>query len=59
MYNTKINDFPVWKIVASHQAAMISISSDKRLSNEEYKHILKQYLLQLFHVSVELLPSKM
>ncbi|PHR84737.1 MAG: cation transporter [Colwellia sp.] len=52
--NTIIHDIHVWKIAASDQAAIISLSSDNPLSNEEYKSILKKYLPQLSHVSVEI-----
>ena len=56
---TTIHDLHVWKLASSHQAAVISLSSDTPLSIEEYKRILKQYLPQLSHVSVEVLPAQM
>lgn len=54
--NTIIHDFHVWNLAASHQAAIISISSENPLSIEGYKRILKQHLPLLSHVSVEILP---
>lgn len=56
--NTLIHDLHVWKVAASHQAAILSISSEKPLSNDQYKQILKQYLPLLSHVSVEVLPVR-
>jgi Co/Zn/Cd efflux system component len=55
-HNTIIYDLHVWNVAASHQAAIISISSKNPLSIEEYKRILKQYLPLLSHVTVEILP---
>ena len=51
--NTIINDIHVWKIASTHQAAILSVSSQSPLSTEEYKKILSESLPQLSHVSVE------
>jgi cation diffusion facilitator family transporter len=48
-----INDIHIWKIGASHQAAILSIVSEEPLEPNEYKKILKQHLPQLSHVSIE------
>lgn len=56
--NTIIHDIHVWKVAASHQAAIISISSTSPLSTGEYKQILKKHLPLLSHVSVEILPMQ-
>ena len=52
--NTIINDIHVWKIASTHQAAILSVSSQSPLSTEEYKKILSESLPQLSHVSVEI-----
>lgn len=52
--NAIINDIHVWKIGASHQAAILSVVSEQPLDPHEYKKILKQYLPRLAHISVEI-----
>ena len=52
--NTVINDLHIWKIATSHQAAIIKVSSVNPLASDEYKHILKELLPQLIHVSIEI-----
>lgn len=52
--NTIINDIHVWKIASTHQAAILSVSSQSPLSTEEYKKILSESLPQISHVSVEI-----
>ncbi|TWX53348.1 CDF family Co(II)/Ni(II) efflux transporter DmeF [Colwellia hornerae] len=52
--NTVINDIHVWKIAASHQAAILKVTSIEPLNSDEYKGILKSLLPQLSHVSIEI-----
>lgn len=49
-----IKDIHVWKIANSHQAGILSVSSASPLDAEEYKNILKEFLPQLSHVSIEI-----
>ena len=48
-----IKDIHVWKIADSHQAAILSVSSESPLDVKEYKNILKEFLPHLSHISVE------
>lgn len=52
--NTVINDIHVWKIANSHQAAILSVSSETPLGINEYKKILMEYLPKVSHASVEI-----
>lgn len=52
--NTVINDIHVWKIATTHHAAIISVSSEQPLDSDEYKSILKKFLPQLSHTSIEI-----
>ncbi|TMM42425.1 CDF family Co(II)/Ni(II) efflux transporter DmeF [Colwellia ponticola] len=51
--NTIINDLHVWKIATSHQAAIIKVTAVEPMSSDEYKHILRELLPQLSHISIE------
>jgi cation diffusion facilitator family transporter len=52
--NSVIKDIHVWKIANSHQAAILSVSSHEPLDSDEYKEILKTFLPQLSHISIEI-----
>ncbi|GAC26607.1 cation diffusion facilitator family transporter [Paraglaciecola mesophila KMM 241] len=52
--NAIINDIHVWKIASSHQAAILAISSNEPLNPEQYKIILKKFLPNLSHISIEI-----
>lgn len=52
--NSVIKDIHVWKIANSHQAAILSVSSHEPLDSDEYKDILKTFLPQLSHISIEI-----
>jgi cation diffusion facilitator family transporter len=52
--NTVINDIHVWKIATTHHAAILSVSSEQPLGSDEYKSILKKFLPQLSHASIEI-----
>lgn len=52
--NAIINDIHIWKVSASHQAAILSIFTEKPLSPVIYKDILKEHLPQLSHISIEI-----
>lgn len=52
--NTVINDIHVWKIASSHQAAILKVTSTEPLNSVEYKNILKGFLPQLSHISIEI-----
>lgn len=52
--NTVINDIHVWKIATGHQAAILKVTSGEPLKSEEYEIILKSFLPQLSHISIEI-----
>jgi len=52
--NTVINDIHVWKIATGHQAAILKLTSSEPLKSEEYENILKGFLPQLSHASIEI-----
>lgn len=52
--NAIIEDIHVWGIGGSHQAAILSITTEEPLEPNDYKNILKEYLPQLSHISVEI-----
>lgn len=52
--NTVINDLHIWKIATNHQSAILKVSSPEPLTSEEYKQILKDFLPQLSHISIEI-----
>ncbi len=52
--NTVINDIHVWKIAAGHQSAILKVISTEPMSSNEYIHILKEFLPQLSHISIEI-----
>ena len=52
--NTVINDIHVWKIATGHQAAILKVTSGEPLKSEEYEIILKGFLPQLSHISIEI-----
>ena len=52
--NTVINDIHVWKIATAHQAAILKVTSTEPLNSDEYENILKAFLPQLSHVSIEI-----
>lgn len=52
--NTVINDLHVWRIAAGHQSAILKVSSPEPLNSDEYKHILKEFLPQVSHISIEI-----
>ncbi len=49
-----INDLHVWKIASMHQAAILSITAKQPLEPDEYRLMLKKYLPQLSHISIEI-----
>lgn len=51
--NSVIVDLHVWKISSVHQAAILSITTDKPLESHVYKQLLKQRLPLLSHISIE------
>lgn len=51
--NTVINDLHIWKIATGHQSAILQLSSPKPLTSNEYKQIVKNFLPQLSHISIE------
>lgn len=51
--NTVINDLHIWKIATNHQSAIIKVTSVEPINSEEYKHILREILPQLSHISIE------
>lgn len=51
--NTVINDLHIWKIATNHQSAIIKVTSVEPMNSEEYKHILREILPQLSHISIE------
>ena len=55
--NAVISDIHVWKIGASHQAAILSIVAEEPLEPYAYKQILIQKLPQLSHISIEITKS--
>jgi cation diffusion facilitator family transporter len=52
--NTVINDIHVWKIATAHQAAILKVTSTEPLNSDEYENILKAFLPQLSHISIEI-----
>lgn len=56
--NTVINDLHIWKIAAAHQAAILKVTSNEPLKAKEYKHILKNLLPNLSHISIEIEHTK-
>lgn len=48
-----INDLHVWKIAATHQAAILSVAARNPLEPDEYKLILKRSFPRLSHISIE------
>ena len=52
--NTVVNDIHVWKIATAHQAAILTVTSAQPLNSDEYKSILKGFLPQLSHISIEI-----
>jgi len=52
--NTVINDIHVWKIATGHQAAILKVTSAEPLNSDEYESILKEFLPQLSHISIEI-----
>ncbi|MEY8216215.1 MAG: CDF family Co(II)/Ni(II) efflux transporter DmeF [Colwellia sp.] len=52
--NTVINDIHVWKIATAHQAAILKVTSTEPLNTDEYENILKAFLPQLSHISIEI-----
>ena len=51
--NTTITDIHVWRIGALDKAAILSVSANNPHSPDAYKHVLKHYVPQLSHISVE------
>ena len=51
--NTVINDLHIWKIATNHQSAIIKVTSVEPINSEEYRHILREILPQLSHISIE------
>ncbi|MBA6337525.1 CDF family Co(II)/Ni(II) efflux transporter DmeF [Colwellia sp. BRX8-7] len=52
--NSVINDIHVWKIASAHQAAILKVTSAEPLDSNEYERILKGFLPQLSHISIEI-----
>lgn len=52
--NTVINDIHVWNIATAHQAAILKVTSARPLNSDEYESILKEFLPQLSHTSIEI-----
>jgi cation diffusion facilitator family transporter len=52
--NSVINDIHVWKIASAHQAAILKVTSAAPLDSNEYERILKGFLPQLSHISIEI-----
>lgn len=52
--NTVINDIHVWRIASNDHAAILSVSSEQPLDSDEYNSILKRFLPQLSHTSIEI-----
>ena len=48
-----ISDIHIWKIAATHQAAILTVESKDPLEPHKYKQILKQNIPHLSHVSIE------
>ncbi len=51
--NAIVNDIHIWKIGASHQAAILSVVTKDPLEPSVYKQILKKHLPRLSHISIE------
>ncbi|WP_444995388.1 CDF family Co(II)/Ni(II) efflux transporter DmeF [Aliikangiella sp. IMCC44359] len=51
---TIIKDLHIWQIAQSHQAAILSVESQRPLSIDEYAFLLKDCLPKLCHISVEI-----
>lgn len=49
-----VNDIHIWKIAASHYAAILSVSSKEPLEANAYKKLLQQHYPQLVHISIEI-----
>ena len=48
-----INDLHVWKIAATHQAAILSVETNNPLQPDAYRRILKRQFPGLSHISIE------
>lgn len=51
--NTVINDLHIWKIATNHQAVIIKVTSVEPMNSDAYKHILREIVPQLSHISIE------
>jgi cation diffusion facilitator family transporter len=49
-----ITDLHIWKISASHQAAIISLTTNEPRSADSYKALLTKHFPQLTHVTIEI-----
>ena len=53
-----ISDIHIWKISTAHQAAILSVVTEKSLEPNEYKQTLKRHIPGLSHVSIEVSKNR-